>query len=120
MSEVPEENRSSSTPARGRYWWLLLGLATLTSTFNILDRSVLNILAEPIKRDLGLSDTQLGLLTGLAFAIFYSMVGLPIARYVDRPTTDRPKVIAVCIALWSAMTLLSGMAVNFFQLIIAR
>lgn len=95
-------------------------LATLGGTVSFIDRSVLNILAEPIKRDLGFSDTQLGLLTGFAFALFFSVMGLPIARYVDRPTADRPRVIAICLALWSAMTVISGAVVNYGQLLVAR
>jgi MFS transporter, Spinster family, sphingosine-1-phosphate transporter len=98
----------------------LLFLGTLTSAINILDRSALNILAQPVKVDLGLSDTELGLLTGLAFALFYSAIGLPIARYVDRPTTDRPKVIATCIAIWSAMTVICGLVTSYAQLLTAR
>jgi predicted MFS family arabinose efflux permease len=92
----------------------------LTSLFNFLDRSVLNILAEPIKQDLGFSDTQLGLLTGFAFALFYSLAGLPIARYVDRPTTNRPIVIAICMVLWSGMTMVSGMVTSYAQMLVAR
>lgn len=106
-----------TSPARIR---LLVALATLTSTFNVLDRSLVNILAESIKLDLGLSDTQLGLLTGTAFAFFYAAVGLPIARYVDRPSSDRPLVVALCISVWSLMTILSGVAANFFQMVAAR
>ena len=98
----------------------LLGLAVLTSVFNIVDRSLINILAESIKNDLVLSDTQLGLLTGSAFALFYAVVGLPIARYVDRPGSDRPLVVALCISVWSVMTMLSGAAGSFLQLVAAR
>lgn len=99
---------------------LVMTLAFLTCLCNVLDRSVLNILAEPIKRDLGLSDTQLGLLTGFAFALFYSLAGLPIARYADRPRSDRPTAIAVCMALWSGMTMLSGLVTSFGQLLAVR
>ncbi|WP_445947942.1 MFS transporter, partial [Sphingorhabdus sp.] len=56
---------------------------------NFLDRQIVNILAEPISRDLGLSDTQIGLLTGLAFALFYTLLGIPIARYADNSGTNR-------------------------------
>lgn len=96
--------------------WLLMVISTL----NFLDRQVLNILAEPIKNDLHLSDTQIGLLTGLAFALFYTFLGIPIARFTDRPTTDRPKLIAFCLAFWSGMTALCGLAQNFHQLLLAR
>ena len=88
--------------------------------FNFIDRQIVNILAEPIATDLGLSDTQIGLMTGLAFAIFYTVLGIPIARYADRRSTSRPRLIAGALALWSAMTALCGMAANFVQLLLAR
>lgn len=96
--------------------WVLL----IVYIFNFLDRSIINILAEPIKKDLGLSDTQIGLMTGVAFAAFYTFLGIPIARYADRPGTSRPKIIAVAITLWSAMTAISGFAQSFFHLLLAR
>ncbi len=96
--------------------WMLLVVYIL----NFLDRQIVNILAEPIRRDLGLSDTQLGLLTGLAFALFYAILGVPIARYADRPRTNRVGLISVSLALWSGMTALCGLAQNFGQLLLAR
>ena len=96
--------------------WLLL----VVYIFNFLDRQIVNILAEPIRRDLDLSDTQIGLMTGIAFALFYTVLGLPIARYADRPGTDRAKLIAGALAIWSAMTALCGLAQNFGQLLLAR
>jgi predicted MFS family arabinose efflux permease len=96
--------------------WILL----VVYIFNFIDRQIVNILAEPIALDLGLSDTQIGLMTGLAFALFYTALGLPIARYADRPTTNRPRLIAVALATWSAMTALCGLAQNFVQLLLAR
>jgi predicted MFS family arabinose efflux permease len=77
-------------------------------------------LAEPIKRDLGLSDTQIGLMTGIAFAAFYTFLGIPIARYADKPTTNRVRLISAALVIWSGMTALCGMAQNFFQLLLAR
>lgn len=96
--------------------WLLL----VVYIFNFLDRQIVNILAEPIKRDLGLSDTQLGLLAGPAFAVFYALLGIPIARYADRPGTNRVRLIALALAMWSAMTAVCGLAQNFVQLLLAR
>lgn len=96
--------------------WTLL----VVYVFNFLDRQIVNILAEPIRRDLGLSDTQIGLMTGLAFALFYTVLGLPIARYADKPGTDRGRLIALALAVWSAMTALCGLAQNFVQLLLAR
>jgi MFS transporter, Spinster family, sphingosine-1-phosphate transporter len=99
---------------------LMLWLLLIVYIFNFLDRQIVNILAEPIRRDLGLSDTQIGLMTGIAFALFYTILGLPIARYADRPGTDRGKLIAMALAIWSAMTALCGLAQNFAQLLLAR
>lgn len=94
--------------------WVLLIIYTL----NFLDRQVVNILAEPIKRDLGLADWQLGMMTGLAFAIFYTVLGIPIARMAE--TKNRPFIIGASVAAWSAFTVLCGFTQNFWQLILAR
>jgi sugar phosphate permease len=68
---------------------LLLWILMVVYVLNFLDRQIVNILAEPISRDLDLSDTQIGLLTGLAFALFYTLLGIPIARYADNSSTNR-------------------------------
>ncbi|WP_439547233.1 spinster family MFS transporter [Sandarakinorhabdus sp.] len=99
---------------------LLLWTLLVVYIFNFIDRQIVAILAEPISRDLGLSDSQLGLLTGLAFALFYATLGVPIARIADNGRTNRSRLIAVCVAVWSAMTALCGLAQNFWQLLIAR
>ncbi len=119
LDRIPLATAPSRARDQGRLR-LLIVLGTLTSLFNFLDRSVLNILAEPIKRELGLSDTQIGLLTGFAFALFYSAMGLPIARHVDRPATSRPTVVAACVALWSGMTMACGAVASYGQLLTAR
>lgn len=95
-------------------------LATLVAviSLNIIDRQIIAILAEPIKRDLGLTDTQLGLLTGLAFSLFYSVVGLPIARFADRG--DRVRLLAAATFAWSLMTGLGAAAVGYVTLLLAR
>ena len=90
----------------------------LTGTSNYADRNVIGVLLEPIKAEFGVSDTMLGLLTGLAFAIFYVTVGLPIAWLADRG--NRQKIIVWSITVWSIMTVLCGMAQNFWQLALAR
>jgi predicted MFS family arabinose efflux permease len=99
---------------------LTLGVLLVVYVFNFLDRQIVTILAEPIARDLGLSDTQIGVLTGLSFALLYSTLGLPIARLADRPRTDRVKLIAIAVAVWSVATALCGGARSFAQLAIAR
>ncbi|MFN3945991.1 MAG: spinster family MFS transporter [Allosphingosinicella sp.] len=103
------------TPPRVVLWILLL-----VYILNFLDRQIVNILAEPIKQELGLSDTQIGLMTGLAFALFYTFLGIPIARYADNPKTSRVGLISVSLAFWSAMTAVCGLAQNFVQLLLAR
>ncbi len=112
---ISAETPGSKSAVRTTLWILLI-----VYIFNFIDRQIVNILAEPIARDLKLSDTQIGLMTGLAFALFYTALGLPIARYADRPTTNRPRLIAVALATWSAMTALCGMAGNFVHLLLAR
>jgi MFS family permease len=97
---------------------LTLALLTLTYFFSYMDRQILAILLELIKADLQLSDTQLGLLSGLAFAIFYAGLGIPVARLADR--SNRRNIIAVSLAIWSAMTVVCGVAQNFVQLLLAR
>lgn len=96
--------------------WTLLVVYIL----NFLDRQIVAILAEPMKQEFGLSDTQLGLLAGPAFAVFYAVLGVPIARYADKAGTNRVWLISVALAVWSAMTAVCGMAQNFVQLALAR
>jgi len=97
---------------------LALGLLVVVYTFNFIDRQILSILIEPIKLELGLNDTQMGLLTGFAFALFYATLGIPIARYADRG--NRRNLIALALGVWSFMTAISGLALNFWHLLIAR
>jgi len=93
-------------------------LLFLIYTCSYLDRQILNILAEQVKRELHLHDWQVGMMTGLAFALLYSILGLPIARYAER--ADRPRLIGAAIAIWSLATACSGLAFNFTQMIVAR
>ncbi len=103
-----------STAYRRYAVWLLL----LVYVVNFLDRQVINILAEPIKNDLHLADWQVGLLSGFAFGIVYTLLGFPLARAADR--YNRPFIIAGCLAAWSGFTGVCGLAQNFVQLIAAR
>ena len=95
-----------------------LAMLLVIYTLNFVDRQVIAILAAPIKEDLGLNNTQIGLITGFAFALFYSILGVPIAWLADR--FNRVTIIAAACALWSAMTALCGLAGNFVQLFAAR
>lgn len=108
--------RSSGTSSAG----LVLGVLLVIYALNFLDRAIIVILAEPIKHGLRLTDTQLGLMAGLAFAVLYALLGIPIARFVDRPATNRVTLISLCLAAWSAMTVLSGLARNFGEILLAR
>lgn len=95
-----------------------LALLFLVVTLNLLDRQVINILAQDIKVDLGLSDAELGLLTGTAFGLFKAVVSLPVSWIADR--RDRSKLIAAMLAMWSACTMLCGLAAGFAGLFMAR
>ena len=115
---VGDPERPQAHPEPGGYAWYVLGLLTLTYVFNYVDRNILNLLLEPIKAEMGVSDTAMGLLTGFAFAIFYALMGLPIARWADAGT--RRSIVALGLAVWSAMTVASGYARNFTQMALAR
>jgi len=95
-----------------------LSVLVVVYTFNFIDRQILSILMEAIKLDLGLSDKALGFLAGFAFALFYAVLGIPIAMWADRG--NRRNVISLAIAIWSLMTALSGFAQNFTHLALAR
>jgi MFS family permease len=97
---------------------LVLGFLVLAYTLNFIDRSIIAIIGEAIKVDLLLSDAQLGLLGGLAFALLYTSFGLPIARIAER--TNRVSLISIAIVVWSGFTALCGLAQNFVQLLIFR
>jgi MFS transporter, Spinster family, sphingosine-1-phosphate transporter len=96
----------------------LLGILLLILAFNYVDRLALGLLLQDIKRDLALSDTELGFLGGIAFALFYSVMGIPIARWADRG--DRVLIITVTTALWSAAVAFCGAATSFAQLLLIR
>ncbi|HET9449104.1 MAG TPA: MFS transporter [Steroidobacteraceae bacterium] len=95
-----------------------LGLLVLIHATNYVDRMALGLLLQEIKVDLVLSDTQLGLLTGLAFAVFYALMGVPIARWADRG--DRVKIISLTASVWCGMVALCGAATSFVQLLLIR
>ena len=110
-----ESDQALTSPAYKAYVLIVLVLGYI---FNVVDRGVLGILVEPIKRELQVSDTAMGLLTGLAFSLFYSVMGVPIARLADR--WSRVNVLALAIGLWSVATALCGAAVNYMTLFLAR
>ena len=115
MQDASQEQHGVFSPAVRNY---ALGVLVVVYTFNFIDRQILSILLEPIKQDLALSDSALGMLTGFAFALFYATLGIPIARFADR--SNRRNLIAWALAIWSAMTAVSGLAQNFWHLLLAR
>ena len=100
----------------GRHYVLVL--LTLTAAFNFVDRQILGVLLEPIGQEFDLPDSMLGLLSGIAFAAFYAILGIPIAALADRH--NRRNIIVVCISIFSAMTAVCGAVVSFVQLFLAR
>lgn len=108
-------NSLLSKPAYRNY---VLGVLFLAYVANIMDRAVLSVLLESIKQEFNASDTQLGLLGGLAFAVFYSTLGIPIAAWADR--SSRRNVLALAVMTWSVMTVLCGRATSFTTLLAAR
>lgn len=102
----------------GHVKWVTLIMLTIVYSVSYIDRQLLLVLAEPIKNDLGLSDTQIGLLGGFSFALLYTMAGIPIAWLADR--SNRVRIVAAACALWSLFSTACGFAGNFVQLAIAR
>lgn len=110
--DVPDGEKRDQHPR------VLLVLLLLAYIMNFVDRQILNILAEPIKLEMGLSDAQLGMLTGLSFAIFYTAFGIPLGRIADR--VNRVSLISASMFIWSGFTIACGMATNFIQLTLFR
>jgi predicted MFS family arabinose efflux permease len=118
LQAVNDKNDELTKPDAPRSPLLVLAMLVVVYTFNFIDRQIVGILAVPIKADLGLTDTQLGLMGGLAFAIFYTALGIPIAMLADRG--NRTTIMTVALVFWSAMTAVCGFAQNFWQLFLAR
>ncbi|WP_353217601.1 MFS transporter [Sandarakinorhabdus sp.] len=110
--------KSAVPPVGGPYAWYVLALLVLVYVMNFIDRQILSILAEDIKRDLGLTDAELGFLYGTAFAVFYALFGVPIGRLADNWV--RTRLLTLGLTLWSGMTALSGLSSSFGQLSLAR
>src|SRR3954468_16395379 len=114
VAALSERGKAFSTA----YQWYALGVLFVVYVFNFIDRSVLALLAQSIKDDLQISDASLGLLSGLAFALFYTGLGVPIARLADRG--NRRNILVVCLSIWSAMTAACGFAQSYAYLLLAR
>jgi MFS transporter, Spinster family, sphingosine-1-phosphate transporter len=117
-SKTNEAAKPDQLPLSPGYVRTALWLLLIIYILNFLDRSIVGILAEEIRRDLNLDDWQIGIMTGLAFAFFYTVLGIPIARLADRG--DRVKIISVSLAVWSGFTALCGLAQNFTQMLLGR
>jgi MFS family permease len=109
---------NTSTWPKPTYSWFIVFILILALTVSFIDRYILGLLIEPIKRDLQLSDTSVSLLIGLAFTIFYCLMAIPIGRMVDK--FSRVKIITAGIALWSVMTALCGLSRGYWELFLAR
>ena len=119
MTDSTSATESANNPyASTKAAYHALGILTIVYSINFIDRQLLSILQESIKADLMLSDAQLGLLTGFAFALFYTFAGLPIASLADR--SNRRNIVAISLTIWSGMTAISGLAQNYWQLLAAR
>ncbi|MBN9558012.1 MAG: MFS transporter, partial [Alphaproteobacteria bacterium] len=116
--QLDDDLEVSAAPKISAHAYYVLGFLFVLSTFNFLDRQLLSILMEPIRAELGLSDTVLGLLSGFAFALFYATLGIPIARLADQ--YSRRNIIAIAAALWSVMTAISGFAQGLVSLLLPR
>ena len=117
-SKVEVHDTESGQPVSPRRANYVLTILFIVFVFNFIDRQILSILLEPIKKDLQVSDTAMGFLTGFAFAVFYTFAGIPIARWADRG--NRGTVISIGLFLWSIMTALSGLVTSFTQIAFAR
>ncbi len=115
--EQPEAPEEQAPPSRGQVVYAT-SLLALVSFFNYLDRYGISILVEPIKADLNLSDTEIGVLTGFAFTATYGLFGLPLARWADQHS--RVRLLALCLAVWSVATAVMSVVSSFAQMALAR
>ncbi|MFT5932015.1 MAG: MFS family permease, partial [Hyphomonas sp.] len=122
MTDTTASNTASQGHITGygtkSYRTYVLLVLMVVYTLNFIDRNLMGVLAQPIKESFGLSDGQFGILAGWPFALFYAVMGLPIAMMADR--SNRVRIIAACIILWSIMTALCGFAAGFWTLLIFR
>lgn len=118
MSMRENEDSASAVRQDGPYAWYVVFVLILAYTFSFIDRQALTLMVDPIRKTLAISDTQLSLLHGFAFALFYTVMGIPIGRAVDK--RRRTWIIAAGIVVWSLMTAACGLARNFLQMFLAR
>src|SRR5262245_9002593 len=116
-SALPTPPGEAPYPPPG-YAWYVVGVLTLVYVFSFIDRQILNLLVRPIRRDLDISDTQMSLLMGFSFALFYTLFGIPLGRLAD--AHSRRGLIALGFVFWSVMTAGCGLARNFVQMLLLR
>lgn len=117
MSETPRDPSEQPYPP-APYAWYVVGVLTLVYIFSFIDRTILNLLVTPIRRDLAINDTQMSLLMGTAFALFYTFFGIPLGRMAD--ARNRRGLIAIGFIMWSLFTAACGLARNFWQMMLMR
>ena len=118
MENTEAAAAEANAKAGGPYSWYVLGVLVLVYVMNFVDRNIMSILAEDIKADLGITDSEIGFLYGTVFGVFYALFGIPLGRLADM--WHRMRLLTVGLTLWSAMTALSGLASSFSQLALAR
>src|SRR5262245_45347819 len=115
--ELARPLQTESYPPAG-YAWYVVGVLTLAYVISFVDRQILNLMVDPIRHDLSISEKQMSLLMGASFAVFYTLFGIPLGRLAD--TTSRRGLIAAGIALWCMMTAGCGLTRAFWQLALLR
>lgn len=118
MQSIDSAERPAGTTGPTARPGLVLGMLCFVYVLNFLDRQLVSILAKPIQDGLGVTDSELGRITGFYFALFYCFIAIPVGWLADR--TNRVKVLAVACGLWSAATAACGAASNYGQLVVAR
>lgn len=108
----------TAPPARRYYRWYVLALLTASQVCSYMDRTIIGLVIEPVRAEFGLSDGQMGFLSGLAFGIAFAVTALPFGWLVDR--CNRAKLLALVVALWSLLTMLCGMAQSYLMLLASR
>ncbi|MDZ4729715.1 MAG: MFS transporter [Xanthomonadales bacterium] len=122
MAEILRENLSVAAEdfayPKPTLAWVTVAALFVAYIFSFIDRMIIGLLVEPMKADLGISDTQISLLQGMAFAVFYTVAGIPIGRLIDR--TSRIRIVSIGIFVWSLMTMVCGISSQYWQLFLAR
>lgn len=118
MAEFAPNRGRAAAPGRDVYAWYVVAVLMFAYTVSFIDRQILSLLVQPIRRDLEISDTEFSLLAGFAFALFYATLGIPIARLADR--ANRRWLIMIGVVVWSVMTAACGLAKSYWHLFVAR